>query len=136
MSTTTNRKKLISSALGAAVASAAVPAILFMGAGNAQADTSVSAVSDPLGVTLRIRSNTGPGGVDANVSHGSCFYSAIPQAGTGNGLAILPVNLPFYLQHRQTFEMWLPGIQTGTVWDVSVDCANGRDQTNPGAVVY
>jgi hypothetical protein len=137
MSTTHNGKKLITSALGAAVAGAAVPTLLFLAAGTAQADTSVSTVSDPLGVTVRIRSSAGPGGEDANVSHGRCTYSATPQAGTGNSLLPpLPAYAPFYLQGRQTFELWLPGIQTETVWDVSVDCEEGRDQTNPVTVVY
>ena len=40
----------------------------------------------------------------------------------------LPVyNVPFYLQENAIHKLWFPGIQTGTTWDVDVNCPFGGD---------
>lgn len=119
MSTTHNPKKSVIAALGAAVAAAAVPAILFAGAGTAQAFTWANTSTDALGVSVHVHSFGGP------ASSGWCSYTAIPQ---NPPFGVLPVyGVPFYLQENGTHDLWFPGIQTGTTWDVTVDCANGVD---------
>lgn len=114
MNTTRNRKKAVTAALGAAAAAAVAPAILFAGAGTAQAASFAWPDSDPLGVTVHIQS-TG--------SHGWCEYTAVP---IGGGVKPLPAyKVPFYLHQFQESTLWFPGIPTGTTWDVSVACQNG-----------
>jgi hypothetical protein len=119
MSTTSNRKKLIISALGAVATGAAASAMLFAGAGTAQASTTVSATTDAFGVTIQVRS-VGPG-----KSSGPCRYTAIPDYATtpAGKLPPLPVyNVPFDLTAGGKHNLWFPGLQTGTKWDVTVDC--------------
>jgi hypothetical protein len=115
MSTTHNRKKSVIAALGAAVAAAAAPAILFAGAGTAQAATTVNTASDALGVSVTVHS-TG--------SHGWCLYSAWPIFTPVGKPKPLPVyGVPFHLQ--QDHNLWFPGIQTGSLWQIKVQCDNG-----------
>lgn len=122
MSTTTNRKKSVIAALGAAVAAVAAPAALFLGAGTAQAETSVVPFTDALGVTVHVVS----GG--ASPSSGLCTYTATPAIVPNGVLPPLPVhNVPFILQENGIHKLWFPGIQTGTTWDVTVRCPDGVD---------
>jgi hypothetical protein len=117
MSTTHYRKKLISSALGAA----AVPALLFLGTGTAHAaNVSVVATANPLGVTMEVRNG---GGTDL----GLCTYTATPTSGPLSGL--LPyASLPFRLDTHGRFSWFIPGVPTGTDWTPAVSC-NGVLQT-------
>jgi hypothetical protein len=88
MSTTKSRKKSVLATVGAAVAIAAVPAVLFTGAGTAQAKTSVSTTTDALGVTVHVHSYGAP------ASGGLCNYTAVPIVGPG-----IPVYaVPFVMQ--------------------------------------
>jgi hypothetical protein len=122
MSITKNRKKLVTAALGAAAAAVSAPAMLFAGAGTAQAFTWVSTNTDALGVTVHVFSFGGP------ASSGTCFYTAVPANVPAGVLQPLPVyGLPFQLQENGTHDIWFPGIQTGTTWDVTVDCSDGVD---------
>jgi hypothetical protein len=135
MSTTNNRTQLIASALGAAVAGAAAPALLFLSAGTAQAHAGVSATSDALGVTIEIRS----AGVEAEKSWGACLYTAIPDYSTtpAGELPPLPVyNVPFELTKGGLHHLWFPGFQTGTMWDVFVTCENGKNNPSAKKVLY
>lgn len=116
MNTTHYRKNSIIAAVGAAVAAAAAPAFLFAGAGTAQADTWVYTTTDALGVTVHIGSNAW------DPSSGWCTYTAVPK---GPGVPVYGV--PFYLQEGGNHDLWFPGIQTGTTWDVTVHCPNGSD---------
>jgi hypothetical protein len=109
-----HRKKSLIAALGAT----AVPAFLFTGAGTAQAEASVYPVSDAFGVTVYIQSQA------PSPSSGWCTYTAIP-----NGPGVPVIGLPFYLQEHGSHQLWFPGIQTGTTWNVTIDCANGTDST-------
>lgn len=116
MNTTTNRKKSITAALGAAAATLAAPAMLFLGTGSAQAASTISTTSDLAGVTVQINS-TG--------SEGLCFYTAVPAFGWTT-IKPLPVyKVPFYLQKFQSHKLWFPGIQTGTTWSAKVECPIG-----------
>jgi hypothetical protein len=114
----------IKKSLIAAVATAAAPALLFAGGGTAQAGTSVSPTSDALGVTVKVTST----GNALNRSSGLCFYTATPANVPFGVLPPLPVyDVPFVLQENTPYNLWFPGIQTGTTWDVTVKCQNGTD---------
>ena len=118
MNTTNNRKKSVLAGVGAAVAGAAVPALLFAGAGTAQGATKVQTTTDALGVSVEITS-TGNWG---SQSSGWCFYTATPNP-PGAGVPVY--KLPFYLQPGGTHKLWFPGIQTGTKWNITVECEHG-----------
>lgn len=124
MNTKHNRKTSVVTIVGAAIAAAAAPILSMIGAAPAQAGTFVSTVSDALGVTVHVQSVPGPG-----ASSGLCSYTAIP-----NGPGVPAIGVPFYLQENNLHKMWFPGIQTGTTWDVTVDCANGFDSPTMNVV--
>jgi hypothetical protein len=122
MSTTINRKNSVTAALGATVAAAAVPALLFLGAGTAQAGAGAWTTTDALGVTVHVYS------WGASPSGGWCTYSADPDIVPAGILPPLPVyGVPFYLQPGGNHDLWFPGIQTGTTWAVDINCAEGTD---------
>jgi hypothetical protein len=120
-----NRKKSVLAAVGAAVASAAVPAVLFSGAGTAQAETAIVPFPDPVGISVKIAS-IGPA-----FSSGWCTYTAWP-----SDPAVPIVGLPFYLEEKHTQTLWFPGKKTGKTWDVTVDCPNGADNPQPVQIAY
>src|SRR5882757_1774598 len=111
------------SIIGATIAAAAVPAVLFAGAGTAQAASTLNTASDAIGVTVEIHS-TG--------SEGLCYYSAEPWFGWTTVKPLPVYEVPFYLQANQTNKLWFPGIQTGTTWKAKVACpVGGVDYFNP-----
>lgn len=122
MSITIN-KKSVTAALGATAAAAAVPALLFLGAGTAQAETYVQTRTDALGVTVLIVSE------GLAPSSGWCTYTAIP-----SGPGVPAYGVPFYLQENGIHNLWFPGVQTGTTWAVTVDCPNGTDSPTVNVV--
>lgn len=123
MTNTTNRKKSITAAIGAAAAAIVAPAMLFAGTGTASAATTLNTASDAAGVTVKIQS-TG--------SEGLCFYSAEPWFGWTTVKPLPVYKVPFYLQANQTHNLWFPGIQTGTTWKAKVECpVGGTDFFNP-----
>jgi len=123
MNTKPNPKKSAFAAIGAAVAAAAVPAVLFTGAGTAQAASTINTASDALGVTVNVHS-TG--------SEGLCFYSAEPWFGWTTVKPLPVYKVPFILQANQDYNLWFPGIQTGTTWKAKVECpVGGVDYFNP-----
>ncbi len=106
-------------------AAATVPAILFAGAGTAQAEANVVPFTDALGVSVHVVS------VGPSPSSGWCRYTATPAVVPPGVLPPLPVyDLPFYLQANAVHKLWFPGIQTSTTWDVDVECDNGGDTYN------
>ena len=118
-------KKSLIGTVGAALATAAVPAFLFTGAGTAQAFTWVTTSTDALGVTVHVQSFGGPG------SSGVCSYTAVPT----NGPGIPAYGVPFVLQDGGSHDLWFPGVQLGTTWDVTVTCPNGVNSATQ-QVVY
>jgi hypothetical protein len=127
MNTKNNRKKSVIAALGAVTAAVAAPALLFTGAGAAQAATLVTPESNALGVTVSVLSDTQWGG---------CNYTAIPQGGWSPGQPLPLYGVPFFLQKGLNHQMWFPGIQTGTTWDVTVKCDNNGGTTEVMQAVY
>jgi len=117
MRTTKNLNRSITAAVAATAAGVAAPALLFLGAGTAQALTTVGTTSDALGVTVNVQS-TG--------SHGWCSYTAEPIFTPAGNLKPLPVyGVPFYLQAGHNHNLWFPGIQAGSLWRIQVTCDNG-----------
>jgi hypothetical protein len=120
---TINRKKSVIAAVGAAVAATAVPALLFAGAGTAQAYTGVKLIPDNAGVTVHIQS---VGLWGKGISSGSCSYTAVPQVpGTGVPIYGYQFNLPAKGSH----DLWFPVKKTGATWDISIHCQIGTDST-------
>jgi hypothetical protein len=114
---TIQRKKSVTAALGAAIAAAAAPAILFAGAGSAQAAVDVHPTSDALGVTVNIQSNG---------EYGWCRYTALHGIKPPGVVPPPPVlKVPFHLQQGGSHNLWFPSYQTGTTWNVTVECPNG-----------
>jgi hypothetical protein len=141
MNTINNHKKSVIAAVGAAVAAAAVPALLFAGAGTAQATTEVTATPDATGVWVHVKSTGikmirpleagGPYGLnEATLSSGWCTYKAVPQTP-----GLFPAE-EFYLEPGGTANLHFAGIPTGTTWDVTIHCPNGLDWPVPQQVVY
>jgi hypothetical protein len=127
MNTKHNRKRLVTSALGAAAAAVAVPAVLFAGAGTAQADTQVTilpgvSVGIPTTTTMNVAVTDKTG---YNGEYGNCLYHAVPVAGTGKRLNFPPADHQFNLPKFGTATFSFDVLPTGTIWEVKVNCAPG-----------
>lgn len=123
MNTTKSRKTSVVATLGLAAAS--MPAMLFAGAGSAQAEAQVVPFTDALGVSVHVVS------VGPSPSSGWCSYTATPGIVPAGVLPPLPVyDIPFYLQANAIHKLWFPGLQTGTTWDVDVECEHGGNSYN------
>jgi hypothetical protein len=121
---TTNRKKFVSAALAAAAAVAA-PAALFLSAGTAQAETAMRWGAEPSGFRMIITSYGMPG---EPPSSGRCTYTAVPVSVPPGVFPPLPVHdFRFHLPENESRELFFPGIQTGTTWNVTVHCQYGTD---------
>jgi hypothetical protein len=109
------RKKSATAALGATVAAAAIPALLFLSAGTAQAGGWVSNSADYLGTTVYVASD--------GATYGDCTYNAWPAVGIG----IPSGPRPFHLQQWGQEQLWFPGVKLNTTWHVNVHCNHGSD---------
>ena len=122
-------KKLVASVLGVA-ATAAAPAVLFFGAGTAQA-------LNPVGNGhIFVSYDTGPLGLIANIRDAwnpafqteTCSYQSV---GTG-----LTPPIPFYGSAfvngpANAGAVVIPGIPTGATWNVTVNCPHGGNFSFP-----
>jgi hypothetical protein len=118
----TNRKKFVSAALAAVAA----PAALFLSAGTAQAETPIRWGAEPGGIKLVILSYNNVAGEPP--SSGRCTYTAVPVSVPPGIFAPLPVyDLRFHLPQNSSHELFFPGVQTGTTWDITVHCQYGTD---------
>jgi hypothetical protein len=113
MSINIKRKRSATAALGATVAAAAIPALLFLGAGTAQAGGSVWNNADYLGTTVFVQSDGG--------TWGNCTYNAWPAVGVGIPSGPRHFILPAWGEE----ELWFPGVKLNTTWNVNVTCDNG-----------
>jgi hypothetical protein len=136
MNTKPNRKKLVTSALGAAAAAVAVPAVLFAGTGTAEAADVNWAPGVSIGiptnasveVTVTDNTNGAPG------QWGSCLYTSTPELGVAAVATKLtgvpPLTHPFVLPkgHSAYFTIGndgeLPAIMTGSLWHVHIECTS------------
>ena len=119
MATTSILAKL--SALAVAVAA---PAMLFLGAGTAQARILAQASSAPGGVDVLILSDDD---VPANAPSGWCTYTSTVR-GNPIGKPLPAINVPFYLQENGFARLWFPSYPTGATWDITVNCPNTGPQ--------
>ncbi|WP_068186675.1 hypothetical protein [Mycobacterium sp. UM_CSW] len=117
MTTIKNHKEPITAALGAAIATLAVPAMLFVSAGTAHAGGSIWNNADYLGTTVFVASD--------GQTFGHCTYNAFPIVGPG----IPPGPRNFILEPNGTAQLWFPGVKLNTTWNVNVHCDNGPDIT-------
>lgn len=115
MSIIKNRKKSVTAALGAAAAAVAAPAMLFLGAGTANATGHVTNEANLLGVNVTVHSS------GVNPSWGMCTYRAAPISGFG----IPPWPQTFYLPKNGSETLYFPGIKLNTSWKATVSCPNG-----------
>ena len=109
--------------LGAAAASVAAPAMLFLGAGTAAA----------AGNALDVWGTSAPGGVNVFVTtpadglSGWCTYSSFVR-GNPIGKPLPAIDVPFYLGSVggvNSALLWFPSYPTGSTWDTTVSCPNG-----------
>ena len=109
--------------LGAAAASVAAPAMLFLGAGTAEA----------AGNALAVWGTSAPGGVNVHVQtpadglSGWCTYSSFVR-GNPIGKPLPAIDVPFYLGSVggvNSALLWFPSYPTGSTWDTTVSCPNG-----------
>jgi hypothetical protein len=115
----TNLKKLATS--GAAAVAVAVPAALFVGAGTAQAALpAVSYTNDGIGTVAHVSDpNNPPGAIEF------CNYSSHV---AGNPF-LFPFFSPVQLSGKTASDLQILGIQTGTLYDVTVSCPVGGTVT-------
>jgi hypothetical protein len=115
----TNLKKFATT--GAAAIAVAAPAMLFVGAGTAQAaPPSVTFTTNGLGIVAHVTDPANPPGAVE-----FCNYSSHV---TGNPF-LFPFFSPLELSGNTTSDLQILGIQTGTKYDVKVICPVGG-QTN------
>ena len=117
------KRKLIASAFGAAVAGAAAPALLILGAATAHADDVTYDPSSSSGLNAHVQDTTGRDSL--------CTYSAIP-----NRTSLLPLPLPpfvsppFWLPANATVSVFMPApIAPGVTWSINVMCVGNQSQT-------
>lgn len=118
------KKKLITSTVGAA---AVAPALLFIGAGTAHADS------------LNVYAQPAWGGVTVTVANlyptqdlTGCVTAATPPWG------VPYLSPPFNLTSTApSFGWFVPSWQTDTNWTIGVNCLNGGQQTvTPSTITY
>lgn len=115
--------------LGAMTAAVAAPAMLFLGAGTAQAFTA-SVNPAPGGVDVWV--TTWPAAAGESAPSGWCTYNS-SVAGNPIGKPLPAIDVPFYLPENgpgmpSTSHLWFPSYPTGSTWNVSVACPNAAPQ--------
>ena len=117
----------IKAAISATAAALATPAVLFLGAGTAQASPDLAVWTVPTlgGVNVFVKTADGPDGLS-----GWCTYTSTVQGdpvGKPAPVFGVPFNIPASSSHHAT--IWFPSYQTGSTWNVTVTCPNGVAST-------
>ena len=117
----------IKAAISAAAAALATPAMLFAGAGTAQASPELSVWTVPTlgGVNVFVKTADGPDGLS-----GTCAYTSTVQGDpVGKPVPVfgVPFTIPTAGPHHA--RLWFPSYQTGSTWNVTVTCPNGVAST-------
>ena len=115
------KRKFITSAFGAAVAGAAAPALLMLGAATAHADDVTYDPSTGIGLNAHVQDTTGRDSL--------CTYNASP-----NGSSLLPVlpyiSPPFWLPANANVSVFMPApIAPGITWSINVICVGNQSPT-------
>ncbi len=130
-------KKLVASALGAALAATAAPALLIFGTATAHAQdpATVTYDGDLLGIGLTV--NVTDSSADFGKGPRRCSYTATPEPGQLTAHLLHTYNHDFALQPLSTTswkvsssELGTPALATGTKWAVTVSCTGGYDTKN------
>ena len=116
--------------LGALTATVAAPAMLFLGAGTAQAGMSAKPTPAPGGLDIVVTTWANNAGGDAPA--GWCLFNS---AVVGNpiGKPLPAINVPFYLPEGRpgaSSRLWLPSYPTGSTWNITVECPNAAPQVS------
>ena len=111
--------------LGAMAATVAAPAMVFLGAGTAEAFD--------INLPLAVWGTSAPGGVQVHIQtpadglSGWCTYSSFVR-GNPIGKPLPAIDVPFYLAPAggvNSALLWFPSYPTGSTWDTTVSCPNG-----------
>lgn len=116
--------------LGAMTATVAAPAMLFLGAGTAQAGMTAGARPAPGGVDVLVQTWSNNAGEPA--PSGWCIFNS-SVVGNPFGKPLPAINVPFYLPEGQpgpTSRLWFPSYPTGSTWNISVECPNAAPQVS------
>jgi ribulose 1,5-bisphosphate synthetase/thiazole synthase len=118
--------------IGAMAATVAAPAMLFLGAGTAQASMSASAMPAPGGVDVLV--TTWPNAAGGSAPSGWCTFNS-SVVGNPIGKPLPAINVPFYLPETgpgagTKSRLWFPSYPTGSTWNISVECPNAAPQVS------
>lgn len=116
--------------LSALTATLAAPAVLFLGAGTAQASVNAQAIPSPGGVDVHI--TTWPNEAGGTAPSGWCIFNS-SVVGNPIGKPLPAVNVPFYLPESgpgaaSFSRLWFPSYPTNSTWNISVECPNSAPQ--------
>lgn len=118
--------------LGAMTAAVTAPAMLFLGAGTAQANMSVLANPAPGGMDVWV--STWPANAAESAPSGWCLFNS-SVVGNPIGKPLPAINVPFYLPENGPGEpahshLWFPSYPTGSTWNISVECPKAAPQAS------
>ncbi|MGV1006620.1 MAG: hypothetical protein ACOYEV_18060 [Candidatus Nanopelagicales bacterium] len=118
--------------LGAMTAAVAAPAMLFLGAGTAQANMNAFANPAPGGVDVWVQ--TLPPVAGGTAPSGWCTFNS-SVVGNPIGKPLPAINVPFYLPESgpgvpSASRLWFPSYPTGSTWNISVECPNAAPQVS------
>lgn len=116
--------------IGAMTAAVAAPAMLFLGAGTAQAGMNASVTPAPGGVDVWV--STFPADAGEPAPSGWCLFNS-SVLGNPIGKPLPAINIPFYLPEngpgqKSVSHLWFPSYPTGSTWNISVECPNAAPQ--------
>lgn len=116
--------------LGVMTAAMAAPAMLFLGAGTAQASMIAKATPAPGGVDVVV--NTWPAAAGESAPSGWCTFNS-SVVGNPIGKPLPAIDVPFYLPETgqgapSQSRLWFPSYPTGSTWNISVACPNSAPQ--------
>ncbi|MCW1957484.1 MAG: hypothetical protein KIH64_002850 [Mycobacterium sp.] len=114
--------------LAAMTATVAAPAMLFLGAGTAQANMDVASRPAPGGMDVVVTTWSNNPGEPAPA--GWCLFNS-RVVGNPIGKPLPAIDVPFYLPEGAspaTSRLWFPTYPTGATWNISVACPNSAPQ--------
>ena len=116
--------------LSAMTAAVAAPAMLFTGAGTAQASMNANANPSPGGVDVMV--TTWPNEAGETAPSGWCLFNS-SVVGNPIGKPLPAINVPFYLPENgpgamSSSRLWFPSYPTRSTWNITVECPNAAPQ--------
>ena len=114
--------------LAAMTATVAAPAMMFLGAGTAQAGMAAKASPAPGGVDVTV--TTWPANAGEAAPSGWCLFNS-SVVGNPIGKPLPAINVPFYLPENgapSQSRLWFPSYPTGSTWNITVECPNAAPQ--------